>query len=92
LPDTFDLNDAPNLNCAFSVSGIATDPTTVTLAVTDPDQTISTYTYAGGTITRSSVGVFTKQITLTKRGVWAYVWTGSGACIASATGTVTVRY
>jgi len=87
----FDINDAPHFRCNFQVSSVDTDPTTVSLLVRKPDGTTTTYTYAGGTITKDSTGDFSKQITLDARGIWYYAWTGTGACIAAAEGTVTVR-
>ena len=76
----------------FTVSDVNTDPTTISLTVREPDGTTNVYTYAGATITKSSTGVYTKNITLAKRGVWLFQWAGTGACQASAEGTVTVRY
>jgi hypothetical protein len=87
----YDLNDAPTFSCTFAISGAATDPTTVTLLVEKPDKTQTTYTYSAS-ITKSSTGVYTKQVTLDQRGIWRYVWTGTGTVIAAAEGTVTVRY
>lgn len=88
----FDINDAPTFRCNFKVSGVDTDPTTVSLFVRKPDGSSATYTYGGATIARDSLGNFSKQITLDQRGVWFYAWTGTGACVAAAEGTITVRY
>src|SRR3954467_12903300 len=54
-----------------------TDPTTVTLTVTDPDGTAVTYTYPA-TIVKVSTGVYTKDVSCPKPGQWQYVWTGTG--------------
>lgn len=86
----YDLNDTWSPTVTFAVDGVATDPTTVTFVVVPPDQIPDTYTYAGGTVTRSSTGVFTKNITLDQIGIWLITCTGTGACQASAAGTVTV--
>jgi hypothetical protein len=86
----FNLNNAPTFSCAFAVSGTATDPTTVSLLVEKPDKTQTTYTYAGGTITKGSTGNYSKQVTLDAVGIWRFVWTGTGACSASDSGTITV--
>ena len=88
----YDLNDTVSPTCTFTVSDVNTDPTTISLTVREPDGTTTTYTYAGATVTKSSTGVYTKNITLAKRGVWLFQWAGTGACQASAEGTVTVRY
>lgn len=63
-----------------------TDPTTVTLIVEDPDGTQTTYTYALGTVTKESTGVYYKVLgttILTKIGWWIYRWTGTGAVATS---------
>ena len=92
MASEFDLNDAPTFSCTFAVSGTNTDPTTVSLLVEKPDKTQTTYTYAGSTITKSTTGVYTKAVALDQRGIWRYVWTGTGACASAAEGTITVRY
>lgn len=79
------------LSNTFSVSGTPTDPTTVTLAVTSPTGTTTTYTYADGEITRSSAGVYTKDVACTESGVWTYVWTGTGTASDVQAGTWTVH-
>ena len=58
------------LTNTFAVSGVATDPTTVTLAITDPTGTTTTYTYAAAEITKDSTGVYHKDITCSSAGVW----------------------
>ncbi len=87
----YDLNDTWNPTVTFTVSGVATDPTTITLTIIPPDKTPLTYTYGAAEITKSSTGVFTKAISLTQRGVWYCKFTGTGTCAASAEGTITVR-
>lgn len=86
----FSLNNAPTFSCTFAVSGAHTDPTTVSLLIEKPDKSQTTYTYAASEITKSATGVYTKQVTLDAVGIWRYVWTGTGACASSDSGTVTV--
>lgn len=78
------------LSNTFSVGGTATDPTTVSLAITTPSGTTTTYTYAGGTLTKSATGVYTKDVACTEDGTWKYVWTGTGAASDIQAGTWTV--
>lgn len=78
MADRFVAGDTVTLTNTFKVSGTATDPSTVSLVVTDPAGTATTYTYAGATITKSSTGVYTKNITASTAGRWAYRWTGTG--------------
>lgn len=66
------------LTNTFSVSGTPTDPTTVSLAVTTPSGVTTTYTYAGSTITKTTTGVYTKDVACTEPGEWFAVWVGTG--------------
>jgi hypothetical protein len=68
-----------------------TDPTTVTLVVTDPQGTATTYTYAGAQITHTGAGAFAKDISCTLAGEWSYVWTGTGAVSDVNHGSFTVQ-
>jgi hypothetical protein len=79
------------LTNVFSVSDVATDPTTVTLTVIDPEGTSTTYTYAGSTITKTATGTYTKDIATTLAGIWRYTWTGTGTASDVVTGTWTVQ-
>ena len=54
MSDRFVTGDTVTLSNTFKVSGTATDPSTITLVITDPAGTATTYTYAGGTVTKSS--------------------------------------
>lgn len=87
----FVVGDSPTLTNTFSVAGVPTDPTTVSLAVTNPAGTTTTYTYALAQITRDSAGVYSKQITVDSAGDWYYVWTGTGAAADVQDGVFYVR-
>ena len=91
MADRFVAGDTVTLTNTFAVSGAATDPSTVSLVVTDPAGTATTYTYAGATITKSSTGVYTKNITASTAGLWAYTWTGTGTAADVANGTFEVH-
>jgi hypothetical protein len=82
MPDNIHIGDAIRLKNTFTVSGTATDPTAVTLQVKDPSGNVDLYTYSLAEITRSSAGVFYKDITFDEAGWWVYEWAGTGACIA----------
>lgn len=77
------------LSNTFSAAGTPTNPTTVTLAVTDPDGSSTTYT--AGDLTNTGPGAYTKDIPCTKVGTWSYVWTGTGAASDIVGGTWLVR-
>jgi hypothetical protein len=71
----------------FAVNGTPTDPTSVSLAVTAPSGTTTTYTYAGGTVAKTGTGAYRKDVACTEAGTWSYVWTGTGPASDAAAGT-----
>ena len=75
----------------FSVSGVATDPTTVTLLVEDPNGTETTYTYALGQITKAATGSYYKEVQMSTSGTWHYRWVGTGTCAAVDEGYLYIR-
>ena len=78
MTNTYDIGDTIRLTATFTVSDAVTDPTTITLKVKDPVGTITSYTYAAGTVTKASTGVYTKDIALTLSGPYFYRWEGTG--------------
>lgn len=72
----------------FATAGAPTtpaDPTAVSITVTDPAGTATTYTWAGATVTRVSAGIFTKTITCTTAGRWHATITGTGTVAKTET-------
>jgi len=63
--------------------GNLVDPTEVTLQVRTPAGVISSYTYGAAEVTRESLGVFTKGVTLDASGVWYYRYKGTGAVVVA---------
>lgn len=84
-------NELATVTHTFTVAGTPTDPTTVTLVVTDPNGDATTYSYALAEITRTGAGVYRKDIPCEAAGVWSYVWVGSGDAPDVAAGTWTVQ-
>lgn len=80
-------NEIATVTNTFEVSDVATDPTTVSLVITDPSGTATTYTYALAEITRDSTGVYHKDIPCTAAGTWQYVWIGTGTATDVVAGT-----
>lgn len=100
----FDIGDTIRLTHSFKAgtytvtSGVPSmtyalaDPTTVTLAVVAPGSgTSGSYTYAGGTVTKSTTGVFYKDLTPDASGEWRCKWTGTGAVAEVDEFILTVR-
>lgn len=90
-PNTYDKGDVVRLTGTFTVDGVATDPTTVTLKVQEPDGTETTYTYALATVTKVSTGVYRKDITIDESGYWYYRWEGTGTVATSGEAVLLTR-
>lgn len=88
--DRYAAGDVVTLGNTFKVAGVATDPTLVSLAVTTPGGSTTTYTYAAAEITKSGTGVYSKNITASAAGIWRYTWTGTGAAADVQDGSFTV--
>jgi hypothetical protein len=73
------------------LSGNLVDPTTVTLELTDPAGTTTSYTYASAAVTRSSVGKYTKRVAPASTGVWRYRWVSTGANAGADVGNFRIR-
>jgi len=89
--NTYDKSDSVRVQATFSVDSVNTDPSTITLKVKNPAGTTSTYTYAGGTITRSAAGIYYKDITIDDDGMWYYRFEGTGAVVAASEHSFKVR-
>lgn len=84
-------SELARLSNTFTVAGVPTDPTTVALTITTPAGVATTYTWAGATVTRDSVGVFHKDVTCSEAGEWQYEWVGTGTATDATVGTFTVQ-
>lgn len=88
--DAYDIGDLVELQCTFrNDAGVATNPSTVSLRVKEPDGT--TTTYAQGTLTNGSAGVWTKNVTPDQSGTWYYRFIGTGAVAQEEEGAFYVR-
>lgn len=65
--------------CTFKVADVLTDPGAITLKIKDPAATITTYTFALGTVTRAALGSYSKILALATAGRWHYRWEGTAA-------------
>lgn len=65
----------PNLKLNIKKNGADFDPATIELQVTDPSGDSTTYTFAGATITKDSVGNYSKVVPNTKEASkWKWRW------------------
>jgi hypothetical protein len=80
MADEIFVGGTRRLSTEFTVSSVATDPTTVSLVVTTPSGAATTYTYALAQVTKSTTGNYYKDITWTEKGWWKWRWEGTGTC------------
>jgi hypothetical protein len=80
-----DVNELATLTNVFKVSGVPTDPATVTLTITDPTGAVTTPTPV-----HTGTGTYTANISCTITGIWTYLWEGTGTASDAIAGTWTV--
>ena len=78
-------NEIATRTNVFSVAGVPTDATTVTLTITDPMGATT-----APSVTRVSTGTYTATAACTLAGVWLYEWSGTGTATDVVQGTFTV--
>jgi uncharacterized protein YfaS (alpha-2-macroglobulin family) len=85
-----DIGDAVRLSNTFVLGDIPTDPTAITLEVTDPSGNKDTYTHPA-TITKDATGVYHKDVSVDEVGEWHYRFVGTGTVEAVAQRRFAVR-
>lgn len=73
------LGTKPKLTVAFSNpdTGVAVDPSTVTLKVQDPSGVVANYAYlTDAGFTKTSTGNYYMRVTLDEGGTWEWTFTG----------------
>jgi hypothetical protein len=83
-------SELATLTNTFEVGGTPTDPTTVSLVITDPTSAETSYTFAASQITQVGTGVYSKDIACSIAGEWTYEWIGTGSATDTNVGTWTV--
>lgn len=77
---TYHIGDLRRLTAAFSVGGVATDPTTLSFTMRAPDGTVTTYVYASDAeLVRDSAGAFHVDWPVAQAGRHSYRFAGTGA-------------
>lgn len=89
MADRYVIGQPVVLDAIVTVANVKTDPTALTLVVTGPDGTATTFNWPSpATITRTATGVFTKTFTATTLpGTYSYVFTPTGAAADVQDGT-----
>lgn len=86
-----DIGDLVRISTTFSVAGVATDPTAVSLTVTDPSGTATTYTYAGAQVVKTAAGAYRYDLSVAAAGVYTYRWVGTGVAEGADSGQFMVK-
>lgn len=66
------------IEAEFRLSGVATDPTIVTIAAHSPSGVQSTVTYPAESLVRRSAGLFEASILVNEPGTWTFRAVGQG--------------
>jgi hypothetical protein len=85
------VGDVAKVSVTFTVSGVATDPSTIELSVQSPSGTTTTYSYAATSVTKASTGSYYKNVTLDAEGTWYWRWKGTGNATAADEGEIVVK-
>jgi hypothetical protein len=82
---TYDRGDLVRLTATFSVSSVATDPTTVVLYVRSPTGALTTLTYGvDAAITKASTGVYRYDYSASAVGNVTFRWASTGTAQAAS--------
>lgn len=83
---TYKWNHAVRMSAEFYLSGVLTNPTTVTLSIDSPSGSVITITDA----TNDSTGKYHYDYTPPIAGSYQYQFDGTGAVVAAAEGSFSV--
>lgn len=86
MANTYDVGDGIRFSAAFTVSSVATDPTSVVFTLTDPSGNVGT-----SSPTNSGTGAYYKDVILDEPGAFYGRFDGTGAVVASYESWVFVR-
>jgi hypothetical protein len=92
--NSYSVGDQVRLSATFTNSaGALTDPTTVTCILKRRYQVTpvsTTYTYAGGTVTKDGTGLYHVDVVPDNEGIWDYRWVATGTVVAAEEGAFSV--
>jgi len=96
MANHYDVGDTIRLVGTFTDpinSDVATDPTEVTLTVTDPSGNSDSYTYDGGAgdVAKDSTGIYHYDLAIDEAGIWTYRFVGTGTCACGGIETFRAR-
>lgn len=86
MSNVYDIGDGIRLSATFTVNAVATNPTTVTVTLTDPSGNAT-----APTTTNDGTGAYHADVLLDEAGKWYYRFVGTGAVIAASQADFFVR-
>lgn len=79
----YDAGNMVTITTTFTnASGVAVNPSSVTLRVMDPNNIETDYML--GTLTNPTTGVFSQNVTVLTSGIWRYRWEATGTLVAAS--------
>lgn len=87
----FQVGETAHVAATCKVSGVLTDPTTVTLQIIDPLGAQTSYTYAATEVTKDGTGLYSYDLALPIEGTWRWRWVTTGSCAGADEGEILVR-
>ena len=91
--NVYQIGDLAQATAAYTdVNGDDVDPTGLSIAITDPTGTVTTYVYGtDAELVKSSTGNYYVNISLTKGGDWRWKWTATGTGQCAGDGQLVVE-
>jgi len=92
VSNVYDQGDLIRLSAAFTVDGVAANPTIIRCKVRTPGGVVTTSVYGtDAALVRDSTGVYHLDLSVTTSGTYTYRWEGTGAAQAAEETTLLVR-
>jgi hypothetical protein len=88
---SYDQGDVIQIKATFAVNGVATDPTSVTITIKEPDGTLTSHTGTAGGLTNPTIGTWQWLETPDQPGLHNYSVQGTGTAAAYEEGRYYVR-
>jgi len=91
--NVYDIGDLVRVSAVFkNTLAVATDPTTVSCKVRQPNGTVTTLVYGvNNELVKDSTGNYHTDISVTARGIWMHKFIGTGSVQATEEKTFLVK-
>lgn len=93
MSEVYDIGDQIRIGYTFkNSSGMAADPTTITLWLKTPAGAETSHVYlTDGNLIRDATGVYHYDLTFAESGTYCWRWAGTGAVVCAEEGQLPVR-